>query len=81
MKMPFGKHKGKKIEEIVESHPNYIKWLAENCELKGELAKVIFKAYNEIDQMEEYITQCETEDEYESGFGWDDFERGFQGDD
>ncbi len=39
MIMPFGKHKGKKMEEILAKHPQYIMWLAENCDLKGELRK------------------------------------------
>lgn len=29
--MPFGKHKGKQIEDLVEDEPSYIRWLCENA--------------------------------------------------
>lgn len=28
--MPFGKHKGSQIEDLVEDNPSYIRWLCEN---------------------------------------------------
>ena len=29
--MPFGKHKGKQVEDLVEDEPSYIRWLVENA--------------------------------------------------
>jgi len=28
--MPFGKHKGAQVEDLIEDHPEYIRWLCEN---------------------------------------------------
>lgn len=28
--MPFGKHKGKKLSDLVKENPDYVRWLAEN---------------------------------------------------
>jgi uncharacterized protein (DUF3820 family) len=36
--MPFGKHKGKLLEEILVDDPNYIEWLAEQVWFRSEFA-------------------------------------------
>ena len=38
MEMPFGKHKGEEIADIPHS---YLKWLAENAKLRGNLKKAV----------------------------------------
>ncbi len=30
--MPFGKHKGKQVEDLVEDEPDYMRWMAENSD-------------------------------------------------
>jgi uncharacterized protein (DUF3820 family) len=45
MKMPFGKLKGIQLGEIIKDNPEYIVWLAENCDLHGELKQIVFTNY------------------------------------
>ena len=39
--MPFGKHKGKQVEDLIYDHPGYLTWLFEEevCEFDEELTK------------------------------------------
>lgn len=39
MQMPFGKYQGYELEEIPKE---YLKWVAENLDLYGELREAIF---------------------------------------
>ncbi len=41
MLMPFGKHKG---EEVASLDQQYLEWLDENCELRGQLADEVSRA-------------------------------------
>lgn len=34
MKLTFGKHKGKEIEEVAAEYPSYIFWMSENNVMK-----------------------------------------------
>jgi len=43
MGMPFGKHKGKRIEDIPE---DYLEWLWEKVDLYGELKTAVENALN-----------------------------------
>jgi hypothetical protein len=45
MKMPFGKHKGIELEELAKKHPSYVVWLAEKCELHGDLFYFVGENY------------------------------------
>jgi len=45
MKMPFGKHKGLELEELAEDYPDYVVWLAEKCDLHGDLFYFIGEHY------------------------------------
>lgn len=45
MKMPFGKHKGRELSYIIKNHPEYIVWLAENCDLRDELKVIVTENY------------------------------------
>lgn len=45
MKMPFGQYKGLELDEIIEKFPEYIVWLGENCELRGELKTIVGNNY------------------------------------
>jgi uncharacterized protein (DUF3820 family) len=47
MKMPFGKYKGKEIDEIIDNHPSYIVWLHDNCDITGPLGKRVAIAYED----------------------------------
>ena len=33
-KLPFGKYKGTEIEEVLSDDPSYLKWMAENTDIK-----------------------------------------------
>lgn len=50
MKMPFGKFKGKEIEEIPSS---YLKWGAEN--IKGPISEVMDKEWQWREKYNEHI--------------------------
>lgn len=77
MKMPFGKHKGIELDEIIEEFPEYIVWLGENCELTGELKTIVHKNYrkcfNQVEMEEQFISDCESDDDYEREFNGDDY--------
>ena len=74
MKMPFGKHKGKKLEEILAKHPQYIMWLAENCELKGELKKFCKDHYQDAeDNFGEMLVDASRRRARANGGGYVDF--------
>ena len=30
--MPFGKYEGEQIEDLIEDHPHYVKWLVEDTD-------------------------------------------------
>lgn len=47
MNMPFGKYKGKRLDDILAQNPEYIIWLSDNCELKGALKEFCYDNYNE----------------------------------
>lgn len=32
--MPFGKHKGSQIEDLIEDEPEYVRWLCENTDIQ-----------------------------------------------
>ena len=32
--MPFGKHKGEQVEDLIYDQPDYITWLAENTDIE-----------------------------------------------
>jgi uncharacterized protein (DUF3820 family) len=78
MKMPFGKHKGTELETLIKDEPDYIVWLAENCKLTGELKTIIIKNYrivkNEVNSRDEYIAQCESDEDYEKSWNGFDYE-------
>lgn len=42
MKMPFGRHKGKELEKIIEEDTGYFIWLT-NIELHGKLKEEVEK--------------------------------------
>jgi len=42
--MPFGKYKGKSISEIIEKHPEYVRWLMQQKEFSVNIKKR-FEAY------------------------------------
>lgn len=70
MIMPFGKYKGVELDEIIEDSPEYIVWLAENCELNGELSVIVNKNYKkclkEVDQADAF---CYSQEEEMRGLG------------
>jgi len=37
----FGVHKGKQVEDVIEDHPDYMRWIAEEdvCELDPEVVR------------------------------------------
>ena len=41
MKMPFGKHKGVELEEIIQEHTGYFIWLSELDNLQDPLASEV----------------------------------------
>lgn len=43
--MPFGKHKGMELEDILDENPSYIVWLKENTDLRGELLEFVDNNY------------------------------------
>lgn len=70
MKMPFGKYKGLELDEIIEEFPEYIVWLGENCELRGELKDIVEKNYKQCLKEKEY--QDDADDYYSTERqGWD----------
>ncbi len=30
--MPFGKYKGRQVEDVIEDDPSYVRWMAENSD-------------------------------------------------
>lgn len=47
MKMPFGKYKGTELDEIILHFPEYIVWLHNNCDLRGELKEIVSNNYKD----------------------------------
>jgi hypothetical protein len=47
MKMPFGKHKGLELEDLAKDYPEYLVWLAEKCELRGDLFYFVGENYED----------------------------------
>ncbi len=86
MKMPFGKHKGLELEDLAKDHPGYVVWLAENCELHGDLFYFVGEHYDACKKnarknkrrdylwSDEDIANQEADMRYEHGYDdWADF--------
>lgn len=41
--MPFGKHKGEQVEDLIDDDPSYLAWLYENdkCEFDADVIRLM----------------------------------------
>jgi len=46
--MPFGKHKGFQVEDLVEDEPGYVRWLSENTSV--DFDDEVFEALEKREQ-------------------------------
>jgi hypothetical protein len=55
-RLPFGKHKGETIEEILDNDPNYLDWAVgyiDGFTLAEDVLKELYKILDRIEEQEE----------------------------